>query len=175
MIIPIVPSRVEKKTQDPPYIPPGFWRYWIRKKGWLAFCRKELYSWICMDLHPTGCCFFLQYNVQWKTIDGIALRRSLVQGKTTPFFPKKKMDVSTIQVQEHGGKINQTWPSQQKKHGKSTIWLMFSHFGQLKLEFLDISWGNPMIITMSSSSHRRGWRETRRSCSEKNMWTEPSW
>jgi hypothetical protein len=62
-----------------------------------------------------------------------------------------------------------------KKHGKSTIWLMFSHFGQLKLEFLDISWGNPMIITMSSSSHRRGWRETRRSCSEKNMWTEPSW
>ena len=113
-----------------------------------------------MDLHPTGCCFFLQYNVQWKTIDGIALRRSLVQGKTTPFFPKKKMDVSTIQVQEHGGKINQTWPSQQKNHGKSTIWLMFSHFGQLKLEFLDISWGNPMIITMSSSSHRRGWLET---------------
>ena len=37
---------------------------------------------------------------------------------------------------------------------------MFSHFGQLKLEFLDISWGNPMIITMSSSSHRRGWLET---------------
>ena len=113
-----------------------------------------------MDLHPTGCCFFFTVQCAMKNYRWDSPTKELGSRENHSFFSQEKMDVSTIQVQEHGGKINQTWPSQQKKPWKITIWLMFSHFGQLKLEFLDISWGNPMIITMSSSSHRRGWLET---------------
>jgi hypothetical protein len=108
MIIPIVPSRVEKKRRIPPTFHQASGGIELGRRDGLHFAGRNYivgFAWICILLVVA---FFFTVQCAMKNYNGIALRRSLVQGKTTPFFPKKKMDVSTIQVQEHGGKINQT-------------------------------------------------------------------